>query len=298
MSASATPFAWRFDAIGTVWTIHSEHELPGVLRERVTARIAAFDQEWSRFRSDSLVAALARRAGSVPAPADAVAMLDTYVALDQATAGSINPLIGASLEALGYDRGLTLGGGTPLSAPADWRRIVQWNATELSVTEPALIDVGALGKGRLVDLVQAELAAHPGYIIVDAGGDASARGETVVALEHPYDATQAIGTVHVTDAAVCGSATNRRAWGNGLHHVLDARTGAPVQAIAATWAIADTAMQADAIASALFFQGGAEMASRWGAAWVRMFTDGTVRHSGDARVTLFSRVAVEKEKTS
>ena len=68
-----------------------------------------------------------------------------------------------------------------------------------------------------------------------------------IGLEHPYDSRRAIGVIEVTDAALCASATNRRAWGDGLHHVLDARTGEPVRTIAATWAVAPTAMVADAI---------------------------------------------------
>lgn len=288
MSASATPFVWHFDAIGTAWAIHCEVDLSLPERMLVQDRIDRFDREWSRFRSDSLVSALAVTAGTVPAPADTVAMLDLYAELADATAGAINPLVGNSLTALGYGAELTLDAGTAQPAPAQWQRILQWNAHELSVTEPAHIDVGALGKGRLVDVVLATLADHPGAIIVDASGDLVVRGQVDVALEHPFDATQAIGIVRVQDGAVCGSAVNRRTWGDGLHHVLDARTGIPVPTIAATWAVANTAMQADAVATALFFPGGAELADRWGIGWVRMFTDGTVRHSGDPRVTLFT----------
>ncbi len=146
---------------------------------------------------------------------------------------------------------------------------------------PATIDVGALGKGRLVDLVADVLAEYlDGDLIVDASGDLAVRGTSVrVGLEHPYDPTRAIGVVSVQNAALCASAINRRAWGDGLHHVLDARTGAPVRAYAATWALADTAMRADALATALFFDGGPELAASWDAAWVRMSTDGRVEWS-------------------
>ena len=57
-----------------------------------------------------------------------------------------------------------------------------------------------------------------------------------IGLEHPYDATRAIGVVELRDGAMCASAVNRRVWGEGLHHVLDARTGLPVRTWAATWA--------------------------------------------------------------
>ncbi|MGO2519668.1 MAG: FAD:protein FMN transferase [Microbacterium sp.] len=81
---------------------------------------------------------------------------------------------------------------------------------------------------------------------------------------------------------------NRRAWGEGLHHVLDARTGAPVRTWAATWAIAPSAMHADAVATALFFEGGADLARQWGVEWVRMSTDGYADRSEGRGVELFT----------
>ena len=83
----------------------------------------------------------------------------------------------------------------------------------------------------------------------------------------------------LNDAALCGSAINRRAWGDGLHHVLDARTGLPVRTWAATWALGPEAMRADAVATALFFDGGPALAAEWGLDWVRMSTDGRVERS-------------------
>lgn len=150
--------------------------------------------------------------------------------------------------------------------------------------------MGALGKGRLVDLVAEVLGEVPGDLVVDAGGDMRARGAPVrVGLEHPYDATKAIGVIELQDAPLCASAVNRRAWGDGLHHVLDARTGVPVRMWAATWALASDAMRADAVATALFFDGGPALAAAWGVHWVRMTTDGRVERSPGCPAELFTR---------
>lgn len=279
---TATGSTWAFDAIGTSWAIDAAAPVPLIARDAVAAVIDRFDREWSRFRDDSLVSALAEgRSASVALPDDADAMLSLYDELDRATAGAVNPLIGDALTRLGYDARLSLAPeGGPVAAP-DWRRDLSWSDGMLRLERPATIDVGALGKGRLVDLVVDTLAPHvSGDLIVDASGDLAARGAPVrVGLEHPYDATRAIGVVTVQDAALCASAINRRAWGDGLHHVLDARTGVPVRAYAATWALADTAMRADALATALFFDGGPELAASWDAQWVRMRTDGRVEWS-------------------
>ena len=282
--------AWEFDAIGTRWRIHRDRDLSAHEREAVSETVEAFDLAWSRFRDDSSVSHLARAGGSVALPPDAADMLDAYAELTAATAGAVNPLVGASLVSLGYDADYTLRGGTPVAAEAAWREVVRWDDGVLTLTRPVLVDVGALGKGRLVDRVLAALGGEPGEtVVVDASGDLVVRGGPVrIALEHPYDATMAIGVATIADGALCGSAANRRVWGEGLHHVLDARTGVPVETVAATWAFSPDAMRADAIATALFFPGGAELADRWDVAWVRMFTDGRAQRSEGLSVELFT----------
>lgn len=294
---TATGSTWTFDAIGTSWAIDACAPLPSVARDAVSAVIERFDRQWSRFRDDSLVTALAEgRTASVALPvetdadADADAMFSLYDELDRATAGAVNPLVGDSLARLGYDARLTLAPRGDARPAAAWRDVLSWSDGELALARPATVDVGAVGKGRLVDLVLAALALHvDGDLVVDASGDLAVRGAAVpIGLEHPYDPTRAIGVVTVENAALCASAINRRAWGDGLHHVLDARTGVPVRAYAATWALADTAMRADALATALFFDGGPELAASWNAPWVRMSTDGRVEWSPGFPGEIFS----------
>lgn len=280
---------WSFEAIGTPWHIDTAAEPSAALRATITDTIRRFDEDWSRFRDDSLVSRLGRAGGGVPAPADTTAMLDAYRALSAATDGAVNPLVGGALEALGYDSALTLRPGEPRPAPPDWTRMLRWTASELTLDGTAVIDVGALGKGRLVDVVTGLLAGLGGLVVVDGSGDLRVRGGAQrVALEHPYDPRRAIGVVEVADAALCASAVNRRAWGDGLHHVLDARTGLPVRRWAATWAVAEEAMRADAVATALFFDGGPDLAAQWGVHWVRMTTDGRVQRSRGWEGELFT----------
>ncbi|MGM7699532.1 FAD:protein FMN transferase [Microbacterium sp. A84] len=283
---------WSFDAIGTRWEIETENPLPKAQRTKIDALIDDFDLTWSRFREDSLVTRLSEAGGIAAVTTDAAAMLDVYRELSEATDGAVNPLVGESLNALGYDAGYSLAAGAPRAAPSDWQSILTWTPSELSLASAGVIDVGALGKGRLVDLVIDALSEIEGDLIVDAGGDLAVRGAEVrIGLEHPFDVTKAIGIATIRDRALSASAINRRAWGDGLHHVLDARTGLPVRTWAATWVTATNAMRADAAATALFFAGGAELADRWGVEWVRMSTDGHAERSVNAPVELFTASA-------
>lgn len=278
---------WRFEAIGTHWEIAAASPLPESDRAAVRREIGRFDREWSRFRPDSDVTRLGHRGGTLSSP-DAGAMLDVYRELSSATDGAVNPLVAEGLSALGYDADYSLLAGDPVVAPAAWEERLSWTDGAVTASAPALLDVGALGKGRLIDRVMGVLAAVPGDVVVDAGGDIRARGAaTRIGLEHPYDPAKAIGVVTIQDEALGASAINRRSWGDGLHHVLDARTGLPVETWAATWAIAPTAMTADAAATALFFDGGPALAAAWGVEWVRMSTDGRVQRSPGCRAELF-----------
>lgn len=291
---AAVAAARTFTAIGTRWQIDTATPLAAPVSAEIDAVIARFDGEWSRFRDDSLVSALSRSGGAVPAPVDADAMLDLYAELAAATAGAVNPLVGDALARRGYDARVSLEDRGAQPAPDEWRDLLTWTGGELALAEPATIDVGALAKGRLVDLVGEVLAARAdGPFVIDASGDILVRGAVErIALEHPYDPRRAIGVWEVSDGALCASATNRRAWtghdGAGLHHVLDARTGEPVREIAATWALAADAMTADAAATALFFAGGDAFAHAHDVEWVRMTTSGRVEWSRGCTAELFT----------
>ena len=224
---------------------------------------------------------IAREPGSYELPREAGPLLGLYRELYDATRGRVSPLVGRALETLGYDATYRL---TPaahrMPVPA-WDAALAWDGRRLDALTPVLLDVGAAGKGQLVDLV-GEVLDRLGHArhVVDASGDLRPRGVPMrVALEHPGDPTKAIGVVELDGRAIAASATTRRAWGDGLHHVLDAVTGEPTRGIVATWAIAPTAMVADGIATALFFDVDPNLAARHHVDWVRMFADGRVERS-------------------
>lgn len=306
---------YGFEAIGTAWSIGTEKPVSDAVRTQVARVVADYDAIWSRFRSDSAVSRLAA-GGSADLGPTAGPVLALLLRLAAATGGSVSPLLGRPLEHLGYDAGYRLtprsGHVTPPSAT-----VLRVDGDRVTLAAPALIDVGAAGKGQLVDLVVAVLtgAGHDS-VLIDAGGDLRAVGAPVeVALEHPYDPSMAIGVTELRDGALCASAVTRRSWdaidGRGrLHHVLDGRTGVPVAEVAATWVTAPTALVADALSTALFFldadavladdllgddllgdgrEGGCLGDDRWPAATgaVRMLTDGRATTAGDLAGALF-----------
>jgi thiamine biosynthesis lipoprotein len=285
---------FSFEGIGTRWEVSTPSPLTGAHRRRLLDAVEAYDAAWSRFRPDSLVAGAARAAGRYVLPAEAAVLGPLYRALYRLSGGAMTPLIGTSLERLGYGAGYPLRPqGMALPAPR-WEEVLDWQGTVLTTSEPVGIDIGAAGKGQLADLLSAELrGCGIGEHFIDASGDllnsgpAPGPAPVEVALEHPYDPGRAIGIIPLGAGALCASAANRRAWGDGLHHVLDGTTGAPVRTVVASWALAASATVADALATALFFVEGARLQLEFDFSWLTVYSDGHAEYSTDLEGTLF-----------
>jgi thiamine biosynthesis lipoprotein len=246
------------------------------------------------------VSRIAAAPGTFEFPDDSVALFGLYESLYSASSGAVSPLVGRALESLGYDRAYSLRPSGPTAPVPAWEDAFSFaaptatasgiTAPTLTTVRPVVIDVGAAGKGYLVDLVgEVLLDAGIEAFTIDASGDILHRGASPlrVGLEHPRDATRAIGVVEVTDGSLCASASNRRAWGDGLHHIIDATTGIPTTRVIATWAVAATGLLADGLATALFLTEPAALADHFDFDYVRMFSDGRVDRSDHLDGELF-----------
>ena len=242
---------WQFEAIGTTWTIETPETLAEDVKQAVWQRIDEFDKTWSRFRADSTVNRL-RTEASVDLGADAVELLGIYDEFYGTTVGAVSPLVGVSMEQLGYDQDFSFEAkGDPVPAPS-WADCAL-EGSILHTPAPIVVDVGAIGKGFLAGKVADVIGAR---CVVDASGDIVNRSgrPLKVALEDPRDADSAIAVTDIPDGwSLAGSAVNRRAWGKGLHHVVDARSGVPAESVVAAWGAAPDAGVADGLATAAFF---------------------------------------------
>lgn len=283
------PASHSFSALGTEWQIDTKELLSDNIKQIIAERIEKFDATYSRFRDDSLVHAVATKPGTYLLPSDAAMLFEFYRELYDLTDGAVTPLIGTMLERAGYDATYSLIPQQQQPLPA-WDDVLTITPAQLTTTAPITIDVGAAGKGYLVDIIASILAQHnvTDYVI-DASGDMKHAGTTkhMVGLEHPTQPGIVIGRVPVENTSLCASATTRRAWGNNLHHVFDPRTMNPVDTIVATWVIAGSTMLADGLATALFLCDPALLATKYDFQYVRYHTDGSVDYSTNFKGELF-----------
>ena len=183
------PYTWTLPATGTTWRVLTREPLDPGLRRTVAAGVDAYEGVFSRFRPDSLLRRAAAGAGRgaqvggdgpivLDLPVGSARMLGLYDRLHAATSGRLDPCVGSDLVELGYDEHCTLvvrdGALTRLGAVGGrpvWGRDVHHDGDRLILERPALVDVGAVGKGFLVDLVGRDLeAAGVREYVIDASG--------------------------------------------------------------------------------------------------------------------------------
>jgi FAD:protein FMN transferase len=296
-----------FKAIGTAWTIDIVDELSvekiRSLELAIRARIEEFEQAYSRFRKDSIVADIARSSGARDLPSDAGPMLDLYRSLYDATHGLMTPLIGVTLSDAGYDASYSLVPKAEVRKPRPWDEVMKYEkgnenrdgngaGGRLVTTEPVMLDFGAIGKGYCIDIVRDMIRAEGvKSFIVEAGGDMWHEGAEPmrVGLEDPTDATKMVGVATVGNRAICGSAGNRRAW-NAYHHVMNPRTASSPRHILALWTVAKSTMLADGLSTALFFSSPEELRARFDFEYAILYADHTAEVSHGFPGELFSGV--------
>ena len=280
-----------FEAIGTHWYITAD--IDGVrasdVEHAVRERIETFDKTYSRFRPDSLVTKMAQQAGAYELPADAYEMLKFYEQLYASTKGLVTPLIGQVMSDAGYDAGYSFQ-EKPLLPPPRWEEVITYSRERIALTRPALLDFGAAGKGYLVDIVAGVLddASARAYVI-NAGGDIKHKNPDndplTVGLENPLNHAEVVGIVELRNQSICASSGSRRKWGQ-YTHIINPDTLVSPQDVQATWVVAESAMLADGLATALFFADPAKLRKQFDFSFAMLGSDMSLAYPRDFPVTI------------
>lgn len=257
MTAGVRTFC--FSSMGSQWGITVWDDISSAsfddLMQEIGMKCRTFEELYSRFRSTSLVCALANATGTIDVPSDLVAMLRLSETLNRLSGGAFNPLVGSTLEDMGYDASYSLEAKQDVRVVPDFSSAIRIiDHTHIELIRPVLIDIGAVGKGYAVDLITAFLdAAGLKRFLVDGSGDIFYRGDEPLraGLEHPDDSTKAIGVINLQNCAFCASAGNRRRWST-YHHIINPHTLTSPQNILGTWVKAESAALADGLATAIF----------------------------------------------
>jgi thiamine biosynthesis lipoprotein len=137
-------FSFSFEAFGTVLEIQVFDKVPKILQEKIKTEIfdytIFFDDNFSRFKSDSLITKISNNPGIYSVPQELTEMLRHYEKFYNATNGAMNPLVGNTLSDLGYDAKYTLRPKEKISETPKLNEVVKIvSDTQIEVKEKALI---------------------------------------------------------------------------------------------------------------------------------------------------------------
>lgn len=193
--------------------------------------------------------------------------------LAEATGGAFDPTLLPVTRLWDFDHGGTVPAPAALAAAlerVDYRRL-QVDAAGRATLQDAELDLGAIGKGAVVDHL-ADWLAERGYerFLLEAGGDVLAAGLKPdgalwrIWVRHPrhHDLPLAIALIGAAGGRVALATSGdyeryfERA-GVRYHHLLNPATGRPDSDAVSVTVVAGSAIEADALATALFVMGSA-----------------------------------------
>ena len=186
--------------------------------------------------------------------------------------GAFDITVGPLMKTWGFFRG---GGHLP-SAPEieDVRGrigyahvVLDARARTIRFDRPGIeLDLGGIAKGYAVDrVVELLRREHVAAALVSAGGSTifalgapPGREAWDVDIQDPVDTGRVALTVHLKDRALSVSGTSEKSFerdGIVYSHIMDPRTGRPVQGVLSVAVLAATGTAGDALDDALFVQG-------------------------------------------
>jgi thiamine biosynthesis lipoprotein len=229
---------YRFDLWSTTATVVvTDPAALGSVVEIVRTGLDDVERACSRFRPDSEISGLTPGRNRLsPLLAD---LVGTALDAAEASAGLVDPTVGAVVRRLGYDRSIELlpADGAPVDLEHQvpgWRQVHLYG-DRLELPGGIQLDLGATAKARAADLTARRAADTVGVgVLVELGGDVATAGPgptdgwQVLVQDTPDDPAARVSLRPCW--ALATSSTVRRAWRRGgvrLHHIVDPRTAAP-----------------------------------------------------------------------
>ena len=246
--------------------------------KRCVAEIRRFERKYSSYRPDSLATAINRSAGRKPVRIDheTAALLRYAATCHEQSGGSFDITSGVFRHV--WHRGRTTLPEQPeldaCIAKAGWDK-VQYSERQIYLPVPGMeLDFGGVVKEYAADAA-AELARKAGirHGLINLGGDIRIVGPQAndepwpLGIAHPQRSGTAIATLPLMAGAMATSGTYERfieIEGRRYSHLVDPRTGWPIDGLSSVSVVAPQAIVAGSLASVAMLLGQAG-----GLAWLK-----------------------------
>jgi thiamine biosynthesis lipoprotein len=267
----------RFQAMASVCELHLVGDHEAQLQRAAEAAIAEvqrIERVWSRYRPDSVVSHINAAAGTgerVVVDAETAHLLNFAAQLHTASGGLFDITSGVLRRAWDFKTGRlpepeTLAALLPLIG---WP-MVSWDGQSVALPQAGMeLDFGGFGKEYAADRAHALLVAHGvrhGW--VNLGGDLRVIGPQtdgrpwVFGIQHPRAADRGadttLGHISLSEGALATSGDYERyfeCFGRRYCHILDPRTGWPVQHWRSVSVVAPVCVAAGALSTIAMLMG-------------------------------------------
>lgn len=212
----------NFHALGTIWFIEifEYNKNTSNLSDKIKSMLINFDNNYSRFKVTSYISQLnLNRKIKIPTQ-EFFELINFGIKYFQDTEGLINFGMGENLTNLGYgninvfDKKVSPKNKSKNSKVLD---LIQINEDEITLNGYIALDLGAFGKGYLIDKIAKflqENGVH--YFLINGGGDiyaTSSNGIPIsIYLQDPYNLDKYVNKINILNSAICGSSKLKRTW--------------------------------------------------------------------------------------
>jgi thiamine biosynthesis lipoprotein len=250
---------------------------PDTLRAALDARLAAINSMMSTYDRDSDISRL-NRAGPghwIEIPAEFATVVSAAMSISELSQGAFDITVSPLVELWGFGPGGAIAEPPAAASIEAVRQRTGIDKISLRTEPPAImkteagvrIDLSAIAKGYAVDeLARVIERMGASDYLVEIGGEIRVRGERPdggnwrVAIERPSSGERRVQRIVELNAGAIATSGDYRNFimldQHRFSHAIDPRTGYPVQhATASVSVIADTAMRADALATAFLVLG-------------------------------------------
>lgn len=264
-------------AMGTTFDIYlysPSSDRATELFEAAFDEIERIEQALSNYRSSSELSRINVNAADAPVITDPEVffLLSRSFAYSQRTDGAFDITVGKLMKAWGFFRG---SGHYPSDAElaraqehTGWQNVRLNNRTRsvYFLRRGIELDLGGIGKGYALDRVAALLREagvksaliSSGSSSIYAIGEPPGKAGWSVRVPDPLDRTRTVSTVLLKDQSLSTSGSYEKFFrlnGRTYSHIMDPRTGRPVEGMLQTTVITPEATDSDALSTAVFVMG-------------------------------------------
>jgi len=259
----------QLEILGTTVELRFVCDTNAPIEEWFTAlwkEIETFQNSVSRFISTSELSLFNQHAGEqVVISNEFQALLLASAQYQELSKGLFTPFVLPALQRTGYLQSL-LGNGSEVndysSFPFSSKSTIEIGPSWARIPKQTAIELGGIGKGYLADQLRKNMAKYTEDYCLSLGGDISVSGNDlhgpwVIAVETGTHITKEITyTSNEKTFGIATSATVRTKNGNKQPHIIDPRTGSPIESpYELCTVVAPTTTSADVFASCILIGG-------------------------------------------